>query len=449
MTLLQPKRLIALFWLASAITLTILSWQGPAWWDTDVYWTAARTLQHGGDPYAEGIALQQKFHQYNKDLHAKPPMTYVYSPITLPVLRLVGHIPVRILTAGYYSALLMGFLLQLWAAWTMALPHERRLLPFLFPAVGFFPGLLNDDVLLSGNVVYLLYGLVFAAAVPGWRRNRWGWYYAAVLVTSCFKAPLLSLLALPVFVGEKQGWKACAFGAVGVSLFTCQAWIWPKLFAEYLTAVNLQFTLNDDFGFGPAGLLGSALWHAGLPYAIASQVLYLVFACVIFAVLWFTKLLVNAAREELITWLPVAIVGTILLNPRVKEYDIAPLTIPLFLISWRFILTAHSAFQGRLQFKRPFLVWSAAQNRVGGNTGPQIEWNGVITVLAAAGWFLAINFAAGCGIWKPVALLVLLFLFVAGTWSALYQAYATKYQGSNAYPVFNRIRAAIGTNSDR
>ena len=420
MKMLQSKKFIALFWLASAITVAVLTWQGPAWWDTDVYATAMHALKRGGDPYAEGIAAQQTFQAQIQDAHAKPPMTYVYSPLTLPMLRVLGHVPDRVLGMAYYTALLGGFLLQLWAAWKMALPHERSVLPFLFPAVAFFPGLLNDDVVLSGNVVYLLYGLILAAAVPGWKRDRWGLYYAAVLAASCFKAPLLSLLALPVFFGHKQWWKAAACGVAGVALFASQAFIWPKLFAEYLTAVNLQFTYNDDFGFGPAGLLGSALWHAGLPYSLPSQILYLAFAALIGTTLWLTVRRLPNAPEAKAAWLPVVLVGTILLNPRVKEYDIAPLTIPLVLIAWRACLVARAAFETRQRATRLFLAWSSAQVDMLGAKNSRLEWSTVVAEAAAFGWFLAINFAAGSGIWKPLALVVLLAGFTAGTWATIY-----------------------------
>lgn len=422
MKVLRPKVFLAIFWLASITTVGILAWQGPAWWDTDVYWTAMRVLERGGDPYAEGIAAQQSFHALNRDQHAKPPMTYVYSPLTLPVLRALGHVPAAALAVTYDAALAVGFLLQLWAAWKMALPHERRVLPFLFPAAAFFPGLLNDDVLLSGNVVYLLYGAVLATAVRGWQRNRWGWYYAAVLAASCCKAPLLSLLALPVFFGQKQWWRAVACGSAGVALFASQAWIWPKLFAEYLAAVKLQFTFNDDFGFGPAGLLGSVLWHAGLPYSLPSQVLYCGFAAVIAGALWYTGRYIRRAPETRFAWLPVVVVGTILLNPRVKEYDIAPLTIPLVLIAWRAYLSLHAAFQQRQRAIRPFLAWSASLAELGEERKSRMDWNGALALAMAFGWFLALNFAAGYGAWKPIALAVLLLAFGAGTWAIVYQS---------------------------
>lgn len=424
----RARIFIAIFWLASAATVAVLAWQGPAWWDTDVYWTAIRSVERGGDPYAEGVARQHAFQESRTDVHAKPPMTYVYSPLTLPLLRALGHVPARVLGAGYYTALLGGFLLQLWAAWKMALPHEQRVLPYLFPAAAFFPGLLNDDVLLSGNVVYLLYGLVLAAAVPGWQRNRWRWYYVAVLAASCFKAPLLSLLLLPVLFGEEQWWNAGATGIAGIFLFASQAWIWPRLFAEYLQAVNLQFVLNDDFGFGPAGLLGSALWRAGLPYSMGSQALYLLTAAAVFAALWFARRRIGGITEAKVLWLPTVLAGTILLNPRVKEYDVAPLTIPLFLITWRAIRAAQIAFVDWRHSRHPFVIRDAGRKRLEGDAAAPMDWSQVLCVAGGAGWFLAINFASGGGAWKPIELSVLLAAFALGNWTSRFHASRARAQ---------------------
>ncbi len=39
-----PQRFIAFFWLASALTVAVLVFQGPAGWDTDVYWKAIQAM---------------------------------------------------------------------------------------------------------------------------------------------------------------------------------------------------------------------------------------------------------------------------------------------------------------------------------------------------------------------------------------------------------------------
>ncbi len=71
-------------------------------------------------------------------------------------------------------------------------PEERPIFALLAPAAIYFPGLIETKVIFSGNLVYILYGLVFATAWLGWRRGAWSWFYLATLSASCFKAPLHS-----------------------------------------------------------------------------------------------------------------------------------------------------------------------------------------------------------------------------------------------------------------
>ena len=70
---------------------------------------------------------------------------------------------------------------------TFALPFKVFLLPFAV----FFPGLLCDTTIVAENIAYPLYGLILAAAIPGWKRNKWLWFYAAVIAASIVKVPML------------------------------------------------------------------------------------------------------------------------------------------------------------------------------------------------------------------------------------------------------------------
>ncbi len=69
-----------------------MAYTGPAGWDAQIYWRAVQTIRHGGDPYAAGIAAQLAFLSRP---HPSPsdhvPFTYVYSPMTLPLLRLFNN----------------------------------------------------------------------------------------------------------------------------------------------------------------------------------------------------------------------------------------------------------------------------------------------------------------------------------------------------------------------
>jgi len=407
----MPRRTVflCLFWLAAIVTVLVMAALGPAAWDFDVYWRAAQAVSQGADPYSQGIAAQLAF-QAAPDPHIHAPMTYVYPPMTLPLLRLAGLLRRGVAESLFFALLIGGFVLQLWAGWQMAGSKERRWLCWLLPAVAFFPGLMNDNVLLSGNVVYLLYGLVLAAAAPGGKRVRWALYYAAFLFASCCKAPLLTLLAFPIVTGKRQ-WRAASFaGAAGLILFALQSRLWPGLFHEYLTAVRLQFDLNNDFGMAPSGLLGSALMQAGRSYSFAAGALYLVFAAVVFCMLLWTGRSIQKDPILRERWLPVAFIGTVLLNPRIKEYDVAALTIPMVLVGSRLV---------QLLVRQPRLWIADEQAHAFNPAQPQsstISRESLLAILLAGGWFLAANAGANGDTWKPIELSLLLVTFFAGTW---------------------------------
>jgi len=392
------------FTLGALITLAVMVRTENSAWDGEVYWQAAQSLAHGSDPYTDGIVRQRTFHDAAHHAASEhPPMTYVYSPITLPLLKLIGTLPAWLVGCGYYLLLAIGILLQFWAAWHLCSPTEGRWLILFMPASIYFPGLLNDDVILSGNVVYLLYGLVLAAAVSGWQRNRWAFYYAAVFLASLCKAPLLTLLALPLLVGKRQWIATTATAAAGLAAFAVQGILWPQLFAEYLTAVQLQFDWNDDFGFGPAGLLGHILRSSSMPFDLPVKLLYLAFAAVLFTILlWLSRN--HFTGSDRLQWIAVALVATILLNPRVKEYDVAAITLPMLLILKRFaarIFAASGALHPAHEFTLP-----AAKS---------------VFILSCAGWFLAANFLASGDLWKPTELALLLLTVTAGSWSLVGQ----------------------------
>jgi len=400
-------KLIIFLWFVAIITVASMAFAGPCGWDADVYWKAIQAVHHGQDPYAIGLAAQQAFHDRAHSPTEHAPFAYVYSPITLPFCRFLGMFPGWLLAPIYLGALAAGIGLTLWAGFQMAAEHERRWLKMVLPFVVLFPGLLTDDVILSGNMAYILNGLILAAAVRGWKDDRWAYFYAAVLFASIFKAPLLTMLAISVLVGRRQWGRACSTGALGLLLFAAQVRIWPELFREYLIAVRLQFDWNHDFGFGPAGVLSKILCQMGKPYNPAATILYLAFAAVLGTVLLFLAHRVRQGKLPQQVWIPIAIIGTILLNPRIKEYDVAAITIPMLLIVWRTLGLVLNYFPREVRDSRlSEAIRPSAQSR------PDFA-----LLLAGSGWFCAFNVIAATVEWKPTELGLLLGIFSMGVWS--------------------------------
>jgi len=320
--------------MGAVIAVVVMACVGPVGWDAKDFWKAIQTVHHGSDPYAEDLVARQEYH---------------YSPMTLPLLRLLAVFPGWLLRLLYWAAVATGSLLELWAGFQMADQRERRWLALMLPAVTFFPGLITDDVILSGNVAYPLYGVILAAAVSGWKRGSWSWFYIAVLAASVFKTPFLALLAFPVLMDGRQWVRSGMTAVTGVLIFAAQMRLWPDMFREYLLTLRLMFDGGHDFGYGPVGTLGKALWRRGLPFSPATTILYLIFACVLGIVLLFLARRVREWKLPRETWVPVALVGTALLNPRIQKYDLAAFTVPMLLIGWRALRFALGGSPGERQ----------------------------------------------------------------------------------------------------
>ena len=330
------NQLLTVFWLLALIATPIwTSFDTPAW-DLAVYVNAIHSLQAGRDPYADAIAVQRLFHAklaLSKNL--PPPYSYVYSPITLPILRFFGALPIWLGAAIYGGAYVSGALAQVWAGTWIMTAKEKTYLLYFAPASLFFPGLLQADTCLSGNLAYCVYGAMLLAAVHGWSRGRWTYFYLVVLVASCYKAPFLALLLLPALSVRGQWLKALGTGGLGLLLFAGQPLLSPALFRHYLEAVELQFSFNHDFGCSPAGIIATILTDHGFDYSSISAVAYVIYAMPVFGLLVYLSRLYGRGIFTLRQWVPVLLLGVMLLNPRIKEYDIAPLTLPMALIGWR------------------------------------------------------------------------------------------------------------------
>jgi hypothetical protein len=220
---------------------------------------------------------------------------------------------------------------------SLVLPSERKVFLFLAPLSLFFPGFLEDATLLSGNVACILYGIIFLSALYAWRHKRWMWFYIAVVVASLFKPPFLTLLLLPVLSQRRQWLRAALAFMSGIAIYIGQFVLFPTLFKHYLQAVDLQFSYNRDFGSSPAGVFGGVLFDHHYPYSTLSLALFFVYAVPLVLALLYRSRLFFSGVLSFEQWISVLMVGILLLNPRVQEYDAAAFTIPAALIVWRFL----------------------------------------------------------------------------------------------------------------
>lgn len=320
--------LCALLWIGALCSVVGMSFYFSPGWDLAVYQHAMWALQDGKDPYAVSQAAQIAAHAQGHRT-----FTYVYPPLTTLLLRVLNYVPSLPGRMAYWLLYVAGFGCQLWAGYQLAGASERKLLRYLLPLVAFFPGLMPNEMILSGNIAIPLYGAVMVGVIRGWKQQGWGWFYASVLAASLFKLPMLTLLAIPVLMGEFVGSAIVAMS--GLAMFFIQKIVWPVEFHEYLGDIQMQFTLNHDFGSSAAGVLGHTLEAMGRPFATASAVFYVVYAAAIFVVLARLAFLYRRNALDGRTWMTVLLAGTILLNPRIMRYDSMAATVPMILLAIR------------------------------------------------------------------------------------------------------------------
>ena len=335
------------FWSIAVVALVLLARiQIPApGWDAKSYADFVLVVKNGQDPYQDSLSDQNAYRE-RLLRHASPPVRvscvdppcgWVYSPLSLPFLKLAAKLPLPLLTIGYVAICLLCAIATPVLLLSATRPGiERTIFSLLAPATLFFAGLILNYVIFCGNVAYILYGIVFAGAALGWKRQQWLPFYLAVLVASCFKTPLLTLLAI-AFLSDRKAWRGTLLAAIaGLCLLAAQPLFWPKEFPLYLQVIDMLFRYDADFGFSPAGLLATLLGHMHRPYSPWTVVAYLTYSPIIVAVLWTLRRRYLHGAITLQGWIPVMLLGTLLLNPRNKEYDLAAFTVPMALITWRF-----------------------------------------------------------------------------------------------------------------
>ena len=106
--LLRNGSLPVLFlWLLAALAVPVWVQNDSSAWDVRIYGKALASLKAGHDPYSDAIAVQKQHHERvlargGVDTDSAPPYSYVYSPITLPLLGALGNIPIQLLMVLYW-----------------------------------------------------------------------------------------------------------------------------------------------------------------------------------------------------------------------------------------------------------------------------------------------------------------------------------------------------------
>ncbi len=336
---LRYRTLVIVFWVLAFATVPIYASLEHVGWDLEVYSKAAKMADAGTDLYVQGMSAEKEYAEHRAQHANDPiPLPYLYPPLTLVVLRDAHSLPVShsVFIVIYCAIYLVAYLALLFVGQQFCTPQERVAFQLLLPAAAFFPGLLQHDNILGGNVSFIFYGVVLTCAYKGWSSGRWTFFYFAVVAGSCCKWPWLTLLAIPVLSAPKQWRSALIAGMVGVGLFLVQPFIWPELFRHFLQACEFEL-YHQGFGVSPAGIFAQAYVQLGHSFVLPAMIVYGLYAPAVAFALFSLSSRYRNGSVSLIQWAPVLLLGVFLLNPRIKDYDVAPLTIPMALIAWRFI----------------------------------------------------------------------------------------------------------------
>jgi hypothetical protein len=324
-----PSPWLAALWLAAFAALAgMFVFLPENCFDLRVSSEAMHYLRAGLDPYAASIA-----HQKAEAALGHRVFSYTYPPVSIEFLNLLNLVPALLRAAIFWTAYAAGLGLQLWAGSRFALPSERRMLRFVFPLAMFFPAFVPSDTLLSGNIAIPIYGALLAAAVRGWRKQRWGVFLVVTVAVSLFKPPLLLWLVVPLLLGRAQLAPAAAAALSGVGLFVIQKVLWPQRFAGFMASIRLELSLGINYSLVAKFI--ALLQFIGHPSERAAIVFYLAVSSAVFgALMYFTRELRRKNVQEQ-SFAVTLLLSTALFAPRVKEYDLMPLTIPMALIVLR------------------------------------------------------------------------------------------------------------------
>jgi hypothetical protein len=274
--------------------------------DLHVYAGAVQLFRSGVNPYYQSIFEGLRF---------------VYPPVVLYAFRalaavLPGNAFWLVLAFVHLTSVLLApfvlarhYLREHWLTPSMAL--------LVWLGESRFTGM---QALYSANVAPTLYLAALLAAVPGLRKNRWGWFYAAVLLGGMVKITFLVMLLFPLLAGRRQWWRSVGCGVGVAAAYALQARLFPALYAGYKWAVLQQVQVEHQFGYGVFGVAASLDEKLHRPVGLDAYGVHALFAAVLLgALLWLRRR--GADVRDPNVWMGMLVMAVIVVNPRVLHYD--------------------------------------------------------------------------------------------------------------------------------
>lgn len=280
-------------------------------WDAKVFSNAGQHVATGIDPYRE-LSVDIPYHSLpfiSAPIVARTlgALYSLFGPYLNPLLQL-AHVVAIVLTPLIASRLFLG------KAWSDAALGYGLFLCGI--------GAFGVTTVIAGNFGAVLYLAIFAALAHGLTRKNWFWYHVALIVAVQVKFPYALFWIVPVLV---NGWSWRQFrdsataGLVAILILTVSSALDPVFFHNWMVALETQVNTTGDLGFS---VFGVTRWMIGLDSPSVIPYLAHIAVCaplLVFLILEPTRGPMKAAA---------LLAFATLANPRMKEYDIAFMTIP-------------------------------------------------------------------------------------------------------------------------
>ena len=302
-----PRPLYLLMYCVAALGL--YAWLNPGGthvlWDAKVYARAIADWRAHTDPYTDREGL-----------------IFVYPPVFLSVAGFLARLMPGNL--GWYLFLCAHIFATLALPCLLAQFYFRRTwlsVAFAYTIFAAEPGFAALVSLRAGNLANLFYFIVLVAALPGLRRNRWGWFYAAAFLIGMVKIAFLLALLLPVFAGRRQRLRSVICAVAAATSYPLQRWIAPLSYRAFVAAANLQVGAHADYGYGILGTAATIerkLLHR--PVGLFPFVVQAVFIAGIVIGLYLLQRHMQQSATGGV-WLALLLTAIILCNPRIERYD--------------------------------------------------------------------------------------------------------------------------------
>lgn len=176
------------------------------------------------------------------------------------------------------------------------------------------------QALYSANVAPSLYLAALLAAVPGLRKNHWGWFYFVVFLAGAIKITLVIMLLFPLLAGRRQWLRSIATGVAVAVVYAAQARLVPALYAGYKWALLQQVKVEHQYGYGIFGVVGSLDEKLHRPLGPEAYAIHGLVAGIILVLLFWLRSRGADVREPGL-WMGLLVMTVMVVNPRMLHYD--------------------------------------------------------------------------------------------------------------------------------